>query len=45
MIVWIYTFEDGTELKLLDFGLSTEEVWKLQEIHGACSVSWEKIRG
>lgn len=44
MMVWVYTFDDGTILKLLEVGLSTEEVWKLQELHGACKPSWEKIR-
>lgn len=37
--VWIYTFSDGTCLKLLDKGLSVEEVWKMELIHGACEVS------
>lgn len=37
--VWIYTFEDGTVLRLLDVGLSVEEVWKLQLIHGECTIS------
>lgn len=44
MMVWVYTFEDGTVLKLLEVGLSTEEVWKLQELHGTCKASWERIR-
>ena len=35
-MIFIYTFEDGTILKLLDVGLSCEEVWKLQELHGKC---------
>ena len=43
MTVWIYIFEDGTTLKLLNMGLSTEEVWKLQELHGAVKVSHEQI--
>lgn len=33
-IVWVYTFEDGTVLKLLDNGLTTEEVILLQKVHG-----------
>ena len=44
MMVLVYRFEDGTVLKLLEVGLSTEELWKLQELHGACKLSWEKIR-
>lgn len=35
-MIYIYTFEDGTVLKLLDAGLSVEEVWKMQELHGKC---------
>lgn len=31
-----YTFEDGTILRLIDVGLSLEEVWKLEELHGEC---------
>ena len=42
-IIWIYTFEDGTQLKLLNTGLSTEEIWKLQDIHGACVMSHEQL--
>lgn len=42
MKVWIYTFEDGTVLKLLDIGLSVEEIWKLQELHGKCKVESEE---
>jgi hypothetical protein len=42
--LWIYEFEDGTVLKLLDEGLSAEEVWKLAELHGKCySVTTESI--
>ena len=42
-IVWVYTFDDGTVLRLLDVGLSVEEVCKLQLIHGACTISsWQK---
>ena len=34
--IWVYTFEDGTRLRLLDTGLSVQEIWKLQELHGGC---------
>lgn len=44
MMVWVYTFEDGTILKLLDAGMTIAEIWKLQELHGACKSSWERIR-
>lgn len=33
MMVWVYTFEDGTVLKLIDAGLTTAEIYKLQELH------------
>ena len=36
MTIWVYTFEDGTVLRLYQDGLSTIEVWKLAEIHGKC---------
>ena len=34
MTVWVYVFEDGTNLRLLENGLSVAEVWKLEELHG-----------
>lgn len=40
-MIFKYTFEDGTVLRLLDAGLSVEEVWKLQELHGMCKVESE----
>ena len=43
MLIFIYTFDDGTKLKLLDTGLSIEEIWRLQDLHGACVVSYEQI--
>ena len=43
MTIWIYTFEDGTRLELLNNGLSTAEVWKLQELHGKANVSYKQI--
>jgi len=42
MTVWIYIFEDGTRLELLNIGLSTEEVYKLMELHGAVTVDFER---
>lgn len=35
-MTYIYTFEDGTVLKLLNVGLSVAKVWKLEELHGKC---------
>lgn len=42
-MIYKYTFEDGTVLRLLDIGLSVVEVWKLEELHGKCSVESEKV--
>lgn len=42
MTVWIYIFEDGTRLELINIGLSTEEVHKLMELHGAVTVDFER---
>lgn len=44
MIIWKYIFEDGTKLELLNIGLSTEEVRKLMELHGAVTVDFEVIK-
>ena len=35
-MIFKYTFDDGTVLKLLDIGLSVAEIWKLEELHGKC---------
>ena len=35
MKTFVYQFEDGTTLRLLDHGLSTEEMLVLKRIHGA----------
>ena len=42
--IWIYSFDDGTELKLLNAGLSIQEIVELAKIHGRCVVSHERIR-
>lgn len=41
--IWIYIFEDGTKLQLLDIGLSTQELTMLQDLHGAVVVNFERI--
>lgn len=41
MTIWKYMFADGTKLELLNNGLSTEEVIKLVELHGAVTVDFE----
>ena len=43
MTIWKYMFADGTKLELLNIGLSTDEVRKLMELHGACTVDFEVI--
>lgn len=42
--IWLYSFDDGTELKLLDAGLSTQEIVALAKLHGKCVISHERIR-
>lgn len=37
-----YTFDDGTVIRLLDVILSTEEIRKLQELHGKYRVESEE---
>ena len=37
-MIYTYTFQDGTVLKLIDTGLSLAEIWKLEEIHGKCLI-------
>lgn len=33
-MIFTYLFEDGAMFRLLDKGFSTEEIWKLEELHG-----------
>ena len=42
--IWIYSFDDGTELKLLDIRFSTQEIAELTKLHGKCIISHERIR-
>lgn len=42
MTIWIYRFDDGTKLELLNVGLSIAELWKLQELHGNVVVDFER---
>lgn len=41
--IWIYSFYDGTELKLLDTGFSIQEIVELEKLHGRCVISHERI--
>lgn len=43
MTIWIYSFKDGTQLKLINVGFSTGELLELQKMHGACIISHERI--
>ena len=45
MTTWVYEFEDGTKLELLNIGLSVEEIWKLKELHGDVKKSFKRIGG
>ena len=40
-MIFKYIFEDGTVLRLLDIGLSVEEVWALEKLHGKCKMESE----
>lgn len=40
-MIYKYTFEDGTVLRLLDLGLSVEEVLALEKLHGNCKIESE----
>ena len=42
--IWIYSFDDGTQLKLLDTGFSMKEIIALEKLHGKCVMSHKRIR-
>ena len=43
-MIYIYAFDDGTVLTLLNVGLTVAEVLKLEELHGKCrNIESEKI--
>ena len=42
--IWIYSFDDGTEFKLLNIGLSIQEIIMLEKLHGKCFVTHERVR-
>lgn len=35
-MIFIYAFKDGTVLRLVDAGLTLEEIWALEKLHGKC---------
>ena len=41
--IWIYSFDDGVELKLLDTGFSIEDIRKLEKMHGTCVISHYRV--
>ena len=42
-MIYQYNFADGTVLKVIDSGLTLQEIWKLEELHGKCVIG-EKVR-
>ena len=40
--IWIYLFDDATQLKLLDIGFSTREIVELEKLHGKCVMSHKR---
>ena len=32
--MFVYEFSDGSVYKLLDYGFSASDLWKLEEVHG-----------
>ena len=43
-VIWTYKFEDGVELYLINKGFSTDELYKLTELHGKVEVGMKKAR-
>lgn len=41
--IWTYSFDDGTQLKLLNTGFSTQEIVELAKLHGKCVMSHESV--
>ena len=41
-MIYKYIFGDGTVLRLLGIGLSVEEVWALEKLHGKCKLESEE---
>lgn len=42
-IVWIFTFADGTKKKLLNTGLTSNELIKMCELHGKVTISYAHV--
>lgn len=43
--IWIYLFDDGTQLELLDTGFSIQEIFDLEKLHGKCVMSHKRKGG
>ena len=45
MTIWIYIFEDGTKLELLNIGFSTLEIIALRKLHGKVVINSKRMIG
>lgn len=43
-VYYIYKFEDGTILTLVNTGFSVAEVFKMKELHGDCKLEIKQVR-
>ena len=44
MKLYIYTFEDGTNMKIVNCPLTIEELYALERLHGECISSTIEIK-
>lgn len=42
-ILWIFSFTDGTQKKLLGAGFTSDELIKMCELHGKVTVSYDRV--
>ena len=43
-LIWTYKFEDGVVLFLINTGFSSDELWKMTELHGKVEVGMKKAK-
>ncbi len=43
-LLWIYTFDDGIEITLVNQGFSMGELWKMEELHGKCKTRTKSVK-
>lgn len=43
-VYYIYKFEDGTILTLVNIGFSIAEGFKMKELHGDCKLEIKQVR-